>query len=175
MMAEPTLAIGAVARLTGMPIKTIRYYGDIGLLPPTEVTDAGYRRYGAEAVWRLELIRALRQMEFGIEEIRQILAGSRAVGDAIDLHLEALSLHIEQLTRIRDLVSSLKDRGQAGQVTLADLHRLGQVLTSNDAQRQKWFERAIRALLLDPTAPEAWQRQFMEGFTALLPAEPSAD
>ena len=41
------LSIGEVGRLTGLPVKTIRYYSDIGLLAAASRTDAGYRRYDA--------------------------------------------------------------------------------------------------------------------------------
>jgi MerR family regulatory protein len=57
------LSIGEVARLTGLPVKTIRYYSDIGLVAASSRTDAGYRRYDEAGLARLELIRALRSCE----------------------------------------------------------------------------------------------------------------
>lgn len=173
-MAEepsPLLAIGAVARLTGLSVKTIRYYADIGLAPPSAVAPSGYRHYAPEDVWRLEVIRTLRQMEFGIEEIRHILTGSRSVQDAIALHLDALNMQIDHLTRVRDLVAQMQAHGE--DASMADLHRLGQVVSSNAAERQAWFEHAIRAMVVDPTAPAAWQQHVLDGFMAYMPPDPS--
>jgi len=54
------LSIGELAHLTGLPVKTIRYYSDIGLVPEARRTDAGYRRYDDAGLARLELVRTLR-------------------------------------------------------------------------------------------------------------------
>jgi MerR family regulatory protein len=55
-------SIGELGKLTGLPVKTIRYYSDIGLVPEARRTDAGYRRYDAAGLARLELVRTLRDL-----------------------------------------------------------------------------------------------------------------
>ena len=59
-MAEG-FSIGRLAALTGLPVKTIRFYSDAGLLPPSGRTEAGHRRYTATDVARLQLVRTLRE------------------------------------------------------------------------------------------------------------------
>ncbi len=52
-------SVSEVGRFTGISITTLRYYDEIGLLPPTEVTPAGYRLYDEEALHRLQCIAPL--------------------------------------------------------------------------------------------------------------------
>lgn len=67
------LTIGALARLTGVPVKTIRNWSEQGLLPPAARTPAGYRLYGADAPARLEIVRSLRDLGIGLAAIRSVL------------------------------------------------------------------------------------------------------
>jgi DNA-binding transcriptional MerR regulator len=92
------VSIGQLARLTGLPVKTIRYYSDIGLLPSTR-TASRYRRYGETALARLELIRALRDLGFDLATTRRVTerqvtieAIASAQADAVDVHLRQLTL-----------------------------------------------------------------------------------
>src|ERR1700761_7881852 len=54
--------IGQLSRRTGVPARTIRFWSDQGLVPPTARSAAGYRLYDAEAVARLDLIQTLREL-----------------------------------------------------------------------------------------------------------------
>lgn len=62
-----------VSRLTGVSVRALHYYDQIGLLKPTEVTAAGYRLYGAAALTRLHAILLFRELRFPLSEIRRIL------------------------------------------------------------------------------------------------------
>lgn len=75
-MSTPTsssLSIGAVAKRTGLTIPTIRYYEEIGLLPPAARTDAGQRHYGEGALRRLAFIRRCRDFGFSIGQVRGLV------------------------------------------------------------------------------------------------------
>ena len=92
-------SIGEVARITGLPVKTIRYYADIGLVPEALRTGAGYRRYDEAGLARLELVHALRDLGLDLASIRrvteretQLESIARAQADAIDLHIRQLTL-----------------------------------------------------------------------------------
>ncbi|MCT8989208.1 Cu(I)-responsive transcriptional regulator [Chelativorans sp. SCAU2101] len=65
--------IGAVARASGLPAKTIRYYEEIGLLKP-ERAENGYRDYSAEDVHRLRFLQRARSLGFTVEQCRQLLS-----------------------------------------------------------------------------------------------------
>jgi DNA-binding transcriptional MerR regulator len=70
------LTIGEVAERSGVTRRTIRYYVEIGLLPPP--SGAGKAAvYGDEHLERLELIKKLQSMRLSLEEIREELAGRR--------------------------------------------------------------------------------------------------
>ena len=65
-----------VSRITGVSIRTLHYYDEIGLLPPTTVTESGYRLYDAEALRRLQCILLYRELEFPLREIRDLMCVS---------------------------------------------------------------------------------------------------
>jgi len=90
------LKVGALAKATGVSVRTLHHYDEIGLLVPSVRTPAGHRMYTAQDVQRLQQIHSLRAMGFPLEEIRQLLE-SRAVSaqHVIQLHLQRLQEHIE--------------------------------------------------------------------------------
>lgn len=72
--AENLLKIGEVASESGLPIKTIRYYDDIGLLAPTvERSNTGYRLFKLDVLDRLAFIKRAQALGLHLNEIQQIL------------------------------------------------------------------------------------------------------
>lgn len=69
----PQFAIGELATRTGLSVKLIRHWSDLGIAPPAGRSASGYRRYGPEAVARLELARTLRDLGLGPTEIRGVV------------------------------------------------------------------------------------------------------
>ena len=67
------MKISDVARLTGVTIRTLRYYDEIGLLRPGAVTEAGYRVYGDADLETLQQILFFRELDFPLEDIRRIM------------------------------------------------------------------------------------------------------
>ena len=67
------LQIGQVAERTGLSLRTIRFYEENGLVPPTERTTGGFRLYGEDAVSRLEVIKRMKPLGFSLEEMRDLL------------------------------------------------------------------------------------------------------
>ncbi|WP_148411150.1 MerR family transcriptional regulator [Murimonas intestini] len=62
-----------VSEITGVSIRTLRYYDEIGLLKPTQLTDAGYRLYDNEAIGRLQQIVFYRELEIPLVDIKDIM------------------------------------------------------------------------------------------------------
>ena len=62
-----------VSHLSGVSVRTLHHYDAIGLLPPTQVTEAGYRLYDDAALQRLQSILLLRHLQFPLKQIKQIL------------------------------------------------------------------------------------------------------
>ena len=98
------LTVHEVRALTGVSIRTLQYYDDIGLLPPTRYTEAGYRLYDDAALERLQQILLFRELEFPLKEIRRILESpSFDRNRALEQQIELLSLkrkHIDNLIRM---------------------------------------------------------------------------
>ena len=96
------LKIGALAKHTGLTIRTLRHYDDIGLLVPSHRSEAGYRMYGDDDVKRLHRICALKQLGLGLAEIDETLANDGTdLADIIARQLAALDRQAEQVEKLR--------------------------------------------------------------------------
>ncbi len=111
------MRIGQLARRTGVSAKTIRYYEDIGVLPPPQRSANDYRDYGPDAVDRLRFIRDAQATGLTLTEISSILElrgrGESTCGHVIELleqHLTDLDHHIETLQRTREHLAELTER-----------------------------------------------------------------
>ena len=72
------LKIGEVSRLSGLTVKTIRFYCDEGLIQPSSRSEGGYRLFDDAVFAELNLIRTLRAMEIPLPDVRQILEARRS-------------------------------------------------------------------------------------------------
>lgn len=66
--------IGAAATAADLPVKTVRYYADIGLVAPGARSESGYRQYVGAEVRKLIFVRRARAFGFSIEETRELLS-----------------------------------------------------------------------------------------------------
>ncbi|MFI5061323.1 MAG: MerR family transcriptional regulator [Actinomycetales bacterium] len=101
------LTIGEMARLTGLTVKTIRFYSDIGLVRESERTPAGHRRYDDAGLARLELVRALRDLGLDLATIRTVMERRADLVDVANAHADAIDLHIHQLTLSRAVLRAI--------------------------------------------------------------------
>ena len=62
-----------VSEISGVSIRTLRYYDEIGLLKPTGLSDAGYRLYDNKALERLQEIMFFKELEIPLEDIKKIM------------------------------------------------------------------------------------------------------
>lgn len=101
-----------VSRLSGVSIRTLHYYDQIGLLGPTQVTDAGYRLYDDTALERLQQILLFRELEFPLKEIRDILDSPHFDRNkALEQQIELLTLKKEHLENLIDFARGMKAIG----------------------------------------------------------------
>ena len=102
--------------MTGVSVRTLHYYDEIGLLKPTETTGAGYRLYGGEALARLQQILFFRELGFPLKEIRAILASpSFDAREALKNHRRLL---VMERDRLDDLIR-LADRTMKGEQAMS--------------------------------------------------------
>src|SRR5262245_18580124 len=99
-MSNERLTIGELSRRTGVPVKTLRFYSDEGLLPLAGRTGSGYRLYAVEALERIGLIRTLRGAGLSIGSIKKVLNREMPLADALRLRLAAVEAHIASLQRV---------------------------------------------------------------------------
>ena len=95
------MTVKEVSDLTGVSIRTLHYYDQLGLLPATGHTDSGYRLYDDAALERLQQILLFRELEFPLKDIQRILTNS-----AFDRR-KALAQQIELLTLKKQHLESL--------------------------------------------------------------------
>ena len=93
------MRIGELSEMAGVPTKTIRFYEEIGLLPPADRTPSGYRDFGEETAGRLGFIRAAQAVGLTLGEIRSVV-GLRDRGETPCEHvLELIEARAEDLDR----------------------------------------------------------------------------
>ncbi len=113
-------SINEVSRLTGTTSRTLRHYGQIGLLEPSRIGPGGYRYYDADALTRLQQILLLRELGLGLPAIGDVLRGQRDVAAALGAHLELLEQERDRLERRIASVRRTIDKRQRGEVPMAE-------------------------------------------------------
>ena len=104
-----------VSRLTGVSVRTLHHYDAIGLLKPSEVTDAGYRLYDDTALERLQTILLFRELQFPLKEIKQIIDSPDFDRyDALDTQIKLLEMQRERLGKIISFAREIKEKGVKG-------------------------------------------------------------
>lgn len=103
------MTVNEVSKLSGVSIRTLHYYDTIGLLQPTEVTEAGYRLYDETALERLQQILLFRELEFPLKEIKGILdAPNFDRNKALEQQIELLTLKKEHLENLINFARGIK-------------------------------------------------------------------
>ncbi len=107
--------ISEAATGAALPVKTVRYYADIGLITPNRA-DNGYRIYDEAMVEKLRFVGRARQFDFSVDECRELLAlyedrsrPSAAVKAIASTHLEAIDERLAALQDLRETLSTLVD------------------------------------------------------------------
>ena len=106
------MTVNEVSRLTGVSIRTLRYYDTIGLLPPTEYTEAGYRLYDDTAMERLQQILLFKELEFPLKEIKGIIdAPNFDRKRALEQQIKLLTMKKERLENLISFARKIKTMG----------------------------------------------------------------
>ncbi len=84
------MQIGEVAERTGLSLRTIRYYGEVGLAEPSARSQGGFRLYTEPDVERLKLIMRMKPLDFSLEEMGDLLTILDRLPEAVDAEREQL-------------------------------------------------------------------------------------
>jgi DNA-binding transcriptional MerR regulator len=141
-MRFEAVKVGELARRTGLTVRTLHHYDEIGLLKPSLHTEAGYRLYAADDVARLQHVLSLRQLGFTLEEVRHCLDhGDFSPLDVISLHLASLR---EQMERQRQLCERLERLAlhltAAGEVSAEEFIQTIEEMTMLEQLQQRYFK-----------------------------------
>jgi DNA-binding transcriptional MerR regulator len=138
---ETTWKVGDLAERTGLSVRTLHHYDEIGLLSPLRRTESGHRLYSAEDVLRLQRIRSLRALGFGLEEIRECLEKpGLSVRGVIELHVlgleEQIRLRQELLRRLEAVAARLRS---AEEVSAEELVRTAMEVIEMSERFEKYY------------------------------------
>ena len=113
-------SIQDIARLAGTTSRTLRHYGEIGLLTPSRIGDNGYRYYDEFALVRLQRILMLRELGLGLPAIGEVLEGQRDHARALHGHLDWLNQEKARLDRqITSVERTIRDM-EGGEQLMAE-------------------------------------------------------
>jgi DNA-binding transcriptional MerR regulator len=93
--------VGDLAKLTGLTVRTLRFYDQIGLFSPSGQTESGHRLYRESDLSRLHQILALKELGLSLEEIKSALTGG---------HISPLEIVNLQIGRIKDQIKLQQKR-----------------------------------------------------------------
>lgn len=104
--------VNEVSKQTGVSVRTLHYYDAIGLLKPTEVTEAGYRLYDDTALGRLQNILLFRELQFPLKEIKAILDSPNFdASEALTQQIELLELQHKRLGELIAYAREIQKKG----------------------------------------------------------------
>jgi DNA-binding transcriptional MerR regulator len=119
-MTEQEWSIQEIARVAGSTSRTLRHYGQLGLLPPSRVGANGYRYYDRAALLRLQRILLLRELGLGLPAIAAVLDQETDAHRALTGHLAWLHSEKERLSRQISAVRNTMKRMEGGEELMAD-------------------------------------------------------
>ncbi|GAB3986008.1 MerR family transcriptional regulator [Actinoallomurus acanthiterrae] len=172
-MSEELFTIGSLARRTGVPVRTIRFWSDAGVLTPAGRSAGGYRLYDATAVARLDLVRTLRELGFGLDAIQAVLRRQTTLAEIADVHARALDAEIRTLRLRRAVLRAVAARGTtAEEMTL--MHRLARL---SARERQELIDAFVDHVTegIDTDAPAMGIARSMRELPAELPEDPAPE
>ncbi|GAA2030541.1 MerR family transcriptional regulator [Catenulispora yoronensis] len=166
------LTVGRLAALTGVPARTVRFWSDSGVLPPSDRSTGGYRLYDQNALARLELISTLRDLGIGLAAVEQIVNGQTTLAEALGAHTKALDAEIRLLKLRRSIIGAMARYVDTGK--MPQMHKLAK----NTAQeRQKIIDEFVEEVFAGARVSDESQiiAEWMREMPAELPADPTPE
>jgi MerR family transcriptional regulator, thiopeptide resistance regulator len=145
-MRPEAIRVGELAKQTGISVRTLHYYEEIGLLAPSRRSEAGYRLYADADVARLQQIMSLRQLGFSLEQIRDCLHRDDVpLLRVIEMHLaglrEQIALQAQLCDRLEVIARGLQ---RAEQPSVTDLLHTMEVMNRMEKyytpEQQEWLK-----------------------------------
>ena len=150
-MAGQTWKVGELAKRTGLTVRTLHHYEEIGLLAPSERTRSGHRLYGPADVERLQKIVGLRQLGLPLEGIRAALDGGATLASVLAQQVEHMRERIALERRLCERLESvqrwLRSTGEVSVDALIESMELTMKIESHYTAEQLEYLKQRRAQL----------------------------
>jgi DNA-binding transcriptional MerR regulator len=168
--------IGELAKRTGLSIRMLRYYDEIGLLRPSARTPSGHRLYGADDLARLQRVLSLRQLGFALEEIGECLRRPEfSLERVVELHLARVGEQIAAQQRIKRQLERMAGHLRAARsvsvdefiqtieaITMSDKYLTPEQIGEIDARREAMGEERRQQVMAEWPALIGEVREQME-------------
>ncbi len=163
MAESPVWKVGQLARLTGLTVRTLHHYDQLGLLCPSARTPSGHRLYDGSDVERLYRIVALRELGLPLEVIGELLAGQPDLTGLLADHLAHVDRQLAAIQSLRQRLATMLARVRLiGPPSSADLLALmEEVMTMDEMMRRYFTEEQLTAL------SQRWERLGEQATTAV--------
>ena len=141
------MKVKEVSQLTGVSIRTLHHYNDIGLLVPDDLTEAGYRIYSEDNLATLQQILFFRELGFSLKKIKELLSSpSFDRGEAFEMQREMLIARRQQLDEMIDTIEKTI-RHEKGEVRMTNEEKFqGFDFSENPYEqeaRDRWGDKAV--------------------------------
>lgn len=144
------MTIGQLSLRTGVPVRTLRFYADAGVLPVAGRSQSGYRLFGSDAVARARLVRSLRELGVGLEDVKRVLAAEASLHDVAAAHARALDAQIRVMRLQRAVL-----RAVARSTCPEELERMTDLSTLTAEERRRILEEYLDAVFGEEPSPVA--------------------
>ncbi|GLW24988.1 MerR family transcriptional regulator [Microbispora amethystogenes] len=167
------LTIGELARLTGVPVRTIRFWSDAGVLPAAGRSAGGYRLYDTQAVARLHLVRTLRDLGLDLPTVERVVTRRTGLTEVARTHVAVLDAEIRVLQARRAVMRSVAE----GNCTAEEMRLMHELSRLSARERRRIVDDFVEEVFAgtDPAAPGAGIAQSMRGLPEELPDEPTVE
>ncbi len=161
------MKVGELARLTGVSVRTLHHYEEVGLLPSPARNKAGHRAYGAKHIARLQQILTLKQLGLGLVQIQRILSTRNFPARlVIEMHLADIGSRIVNLQKVHDRLRVLAASLRTNQVSMDQLIQTIEEIHMAEKIYTKEQVRELHACREQLGVEGA--RQFQENYTQLV-------
>ncbi len=161
------MLIGQLAASTGLSVRTLRFYADAGVLPAEGRSASGYRLFGPDAVARARLVRTLRELGVGLDDIRRVLGADASLAEVAAEHVRALDAQIRVLRLQRAVL-----RAFTGSTDPEELGRMTDLTNQTAEERRRIVDDYLHAVFGD--SPSAVADKLAMGAPE-LPEDPTPE
>jgi MerR family transcriptional regulator, thiopeptide resistance regulator len=163
-MDEARLTVGELARRTGLTVRTLHHWDELGLLTPAERSGAGYRLYGQTEVERVYRISALRSLGLELSQVGVVLDDGGDLDELVERQLAELEARVELERRLERRLLLVREALRAGAASADDLLATIEVMTMIEKyySEEQLAELDQRREALGPEGMERVQRDWAE-------------